>query len=537
MSEKLDQRFDLGSSFSIDSKDLDVEKNKHLPKPDEFISALEQRGLVEHAKVYRAVVELADAIQKIGGQALLVGGCVRDMLVGKIPKDFDIEVYKLEPARIEEVAKQFGKVSDVGKAFGILKVSLGQGVDIDLSLPRSDSKIGVGHRGFEVKSDPNMSIADAARRRDFTINSMAGDPLTGELFDPFGGAKDLRDKILRVTDKERFRDDPLRVMRALQFVGRMGLSIELESAKIIESMTPELKELPKERIFEEWQKLLLKSEKPSLGLSAGMALGVFKEIHPEFPPLAETPQEYEWHPEGDVWIHTLMVVDEAASIIRREKLDEQTSLVVMLGALCHDLGKPATTELVGGRIRSSGHEPAGKEPTEKFLKSLGAPTIIQEKVARLVINHLIPSTFYIDETIRKKPISDGAIRKLAQRIAPATVYELVLVAEADHTGRGPFEDPEIPEQLLLNLREYPAGEWLLKRARGLAVEKSKPADLLLGRDLINLGIKPGAHIGEIIRTANRLRDEKGFTKEAVLQVVFKNGADHQKSLVELNALL
>ena len=233
-------------------------------------------------------------------------------------------------------------------------------------------------RSVSVKSDPNMTVIEAARRRDFTINSMAGDPLTGELFDPFGGAKDLRNRVLRVTDEERFRDDPLRVMRALQFVGRLGLSIDSESVRIITSMVPELRELPKERIYEEWKKLLLKSEKPSLGLSAGMALGVFKEIHPEFPPLAETPQEPEWHPEGDVWIHTLMAIDEAANIVRQERLDEDGSLVVLFSTLCHDLGKPATTETKDGRIISHGHEPAGEEPAKKFLATLGVPGLLQE---------------------------------------------------------------------------------------------------------------------------------------------------------------
>lgn len=510
---------------------------RELPGPEEFISVLEKNNLPEHARVYRAVVELANAIKEAGGQALLVGGCIRDMLAGKIPKDFDIEVYKLKPAQIEEVAKRFGKVSDVGKAFGILKVSLGQGVDIDLSLPRTDSKIGVGHKGFEVKSDPNMSVADAARRRDFTINSMAGDPLTCELFDPFGGAKDLRDRVLRVTGEERFRDDPLRVMRALQFVGRLGLSIEPESVRIITSMVPELKELPKERIYGEWKKLLLNSEKPSLGLSAGMALGVFKRIHPEFPPLAETPQEPEWHPEGDVWIHTLMAVDEAADIVRRENLDEETAFTVMLATLCHDLGKPAVTEYKEGRLRSYAHDQAGEEPTKKFLATLGVQGLMRDKIVRLVVDHLAPSMLYITEKVKKQPVSDGAIRKLATRLTPATIQELVCVAEADHVGRGPFQDPEIKEQLLLNLREYPAGLWLLKRARDLAVEKSKPVDLLQGRDLLNFGVSPGKHMGDIIKLANKLRDENELTKEAVLQAVYECSGDTKATLERLTAML
>ena len=508
-----------------------------LPLPDEFIGVLEANGLPEHARVYRATVELAGALKEIGGRALLVGGCIRDMLAHKIPKDFDIEVYKLQPEQIEEVARRFGKVSEVGKAFGILKISLGEGVDIDLSLPRADSKTGTGHKGFEVSIDPDMSVTEAAKRRDFTINSMVGDPLTGEIYDPFGGAQDLKNRVLRVTDAERFRDDPLRVMRALQFVGRLGLSIDPESRQIISSMVPELKDLPKERLYEEWKKLLLKSGKPSLGLAAGMALGVFNEIHPEFPPLAETPQEPEWHPEGDVWIHTLMCVDEAAKIIRREQLDEETALTVMLSTLCHDLGKSQTTKTIDEKITSFGHEQAGEEPAKKFLATLGAPGTVRDKVARLVAFHLAPIQLYGDEILRHQPVSDGSIRRLTANVSPATINELVLITEADHVGRGPFEDPEIPDQLLLNLHENPAGKWLLARARAIEVENSKPAPLLRGRDLMDLGFKSGENIGAIIKLANALRDEKSLTKEEILRLIYDLNGDSQAAIDKMTALL
>lgn len=495
------------------------EKPEQFPAPEEFINILEKHSSPEHVAAYEKVLEISQAIKEAGGQALLVGGSVRDVFFGKASKDFDIEVYKLDPQELEKIVKQFGKVSDVGKAFGILKISFGQGIDIDISLPRTDSKIGVGHRGFEVKADPNMSIEDAARRRDFTMNSIAADPLTGELSDPFGGVKDIRERRLRITDAERFQDDPLRVMRALQFIGRFGLELDHDSAELIRKMMPQLKELPKERIYEEWKKLLLKSEKPSLGIAAGMSLGVFQEIHPEFPPLKETPQEPKWHPEGDVWIHTLMTVDEAAKISRRENLNEDESLILLLSSLCHDLGKASTTEFMEGRIKSHGHEQAGEEPTKKFLAQLGTDNLTRKKVPCLVINHLTPTMLFINETIKGEKVSDGTIRRLAQRLHPATIKDLVSVAEADHSGRGPFSDPEIPEQLLLP-DGFPAGPWLLKKARKLEVEKSQPVDLIRGRDLINLGYKPGSQIGQLIRLANQLRDEKGFTKEAVLQKLY-----------------
>lgn len=209
----------------------------------------------------------------------------------------------------------------------------------------------------------------------------------------------------------------------------------------------------------------------------------------------------------------------------------------MSSALCHDLGKPAVTEFKEGRIRSHGHESDGEEPTKKFLATLGAPGAVRERVSKLVINHLAPSLFYIDEAVRGKEVKAGAIRRLAERISPATIQELALVAESDHLGRGPFIDPEVPDQLLLDFKEYLAGEWILKRARALAIEKSKPADLFQGRDLMNLGFKQGKHMGEIIRLGNRLRDEKEFTREMVLEKIFEGSANPQKVIEKLTALL
>jgi tRNA nucleotidyltransferase (CCA-adding enzyme) len=412
-----------------------------------------------------------------------------------------------------------GKVSDVGKAFGILKIGLEGGMDIDISLPRTDSKIGEGHRGFALKTDPNMTVEEAAKRRDFSMNALAADPLTGEVHDYFNGIEDIRRRRLRINDIERFKDDPLRVMRGLQFIGRFGLSVDRESLPVLMEMVPLLKELPRERIGEEWRKLLTKSERPSLGLSAGMTLGVFNELHPEFPPLVETPQEREWHPEGDVWVHTLMSVDKAAELTKRDRLDQRQSYTVMLAALCHDIGKPLVTAEEDGRIKSKGHDSAGAEPTKKFLASIGVDNETRDKVVKLVTNHMMPSELWGNEHVRGQKVSDGAIRRLAKRIFPATIRELSLVAESDHLGRGPFDDEQSLEDMLMPPNQYPAAEWLLKRARELQVEESKPEDLTLGREWLKFGFKPGKQIGELIRLANDLRDDKGWTREDVLWAV------------------
>jgi tRNA nucleotidyltransferase (CCA-adding enzyme) len=513
-SERLVER-SFEAASGVENKKASVQ----FPPPEHFLETLAENGFDSQLITYRRVLEIAEAIKAGGGQALLVGGSVRDVFFGKVSKDFDLEVYGLDAEQIEQLVQKFGKVSEVGKAFGILKITFSEGVDIDVSLPRTDSKIGEGHRGFAVKTDPNMSFEDAARRRDFTMNALAADPLSGELYDFFGGLEDIKHRYLRVTDQERFKDDPLRVLRALQFIGRFGLAIDPESQAVLQEMIPSLREIPKERIGEEWKKLLLKSERPSLGLIAGMTLGVFHELHPEFPLLAETKQEPEWHPEGDVWLHTLMTVDEAAKISRRENLENEQALTLLLAGLCHDIGKPAVTEFEDGRIRSRGHEPAGEEPTKKFLADIGMDNEIREKVVKLVKNHLVPTLLYVEEREHGRSITDGAIRRLAQRIHPATIRELVLVAEADHLGRGPFDDPEVVAQMLMPPDQYPAGQWLLERARQLKVEESKPADLTQGRDWLRIGFKPGRHIGELVRLANELRDEKNWTREDVLWLV------------------
>ena len=515
-------------------------KTEKIPGPEEMTEKFRELGYEEYAEVYEKVLEICQAVGEAGGEALLVGGSVRDIFFNKMPKDFDLEIYKLEAAEIREIVGKFGKVSEVGKAFGVLKIFLGNGIDIDVSLPRTDSKVEEGHRGFDVKTDPDMSIEDAAQRRDFTMNSMAANPLTGKLYDPFNGLRDIRNRVLRATDPEKLPQDSVRAKRAIQFVGRFGLTIEQNTLELMQTMVPDLKKEPKERILEEWKKLLIKSDKPSLGLSAGMLLGVFKELHPEFLPLRETKQEPEWHPEGDVWIHTLMSVDEAAKLCREYDLDEETALTVMLSSLCHDLGKQSTTELMEKngkmRITSHGHEQAGEEPTKKFLASIGADGQTRSKVVELVTHHLIPSTWFIDSTVRGQKISKGAFNRLAAKIHPATMRELALTSAADHRGRGPFADSENPEQLMMP-ENFPAGRWFLERARELGVEKSKPADLIKGRDLFNFGFNDhGVLWGEIIRLANDFRDDKNFTKDMFFQLLC-DISDEQEAIDKLKLLL
>jgi tRNA nucleotidyltransferase (CCA-adding enzyme) len=478
-----------------------------LRSPEAIRGALFSAGATEQAAAYHLMTRVAEAFKAAGGRALMVGGSVRDLILGEIFHDLDLEIYSLSADDVEFIASRFGEVGTVGKAFAIVKLVV-EGVDIDLALPRCDSKVGDGHRGFIVDADPQLLPTDAARRRDFTINAIMADPLTGEIIDPFSGLADLELGLLRVVDASTFVEDPLRVLRAIQFVARFNLEVEPSSFDLLKSMIPSLVTLAPERIGGEWRKLLLKAEQPSLGLSLALDLGVIEALHPELFALQSTPQEPEWHPEGSVWTHTLMVVDAAASLVWREGLGADRALTIMLAALCHDLGKPSVTNLENGRIHSHQHEAAGEAPTRSFLSTLYIGSDIVEVVVGLVRDHMKPYRYWHDEVQKQTPITDGAIRRLAVRLNPATIAELALVAEADRLGRGYLSPPPVMGE---SGGGFAAGLWLTSRANQLGVLTSPPPHLLNGQELLDLGFPAGPLLGRLIKLADTLRDDNNLT--------------------------
>ena len=290
---------------------------------------------------------------------MLVGGCVRDELMGIEPKDWDVEVYGIEPEKLREILEGFGEVNAVGEAFTVYKI----GQDLDVSIPRRERNISKGHKGFVVEGDPDMSFEEASRRRDFTANAILKDILTSEIIDCHGGQDDIKQSVLRMVSSKTFAEDSLRVLRATQFAARFEFDIDEATIEVCKKI--DVTDLPRERIWGEVEKFLLKAEKPSIGLKWLYELGVVEQIFPELQTLVGVPQEPEWHPEGDVDVHTMLVVDEARKLI--DDLDYAKKVTVMLGALCHDFGKPATTEFFDGRWRSHAHDVAGVEPTETFL--------------------------------------------------------------------------------------------------------------------------------------------------------------------------
>ena len=423
---------------------------------------------------------IAVAAAAAGGRALVVGGWVRDRLRGRPSKDIDIEVFGIPEEQLPDLLSPIGRVESVGQSFPVYKVvpAGGSAGEIDVALPRRESKRGRGHKGFEVHGDPSMSLVEAARRRDFTINAISWDPLTGSYEDPFDGRGDLDRRLLRAVDPRTFSDDSLRALRAVQFAARFEFALEDHTAVLCRALS--LDDLPAERIWGEIEKLLLQAPRPSLGLQLAFDLGIIGQVMPELLPTVGCEQEPEWHPEGDVWTHTLMVVDKAREL--NGDLDRPRLVTVMLGALCHDLGKPPTTAVVDGRIRSLDHEQAGVEPTVSLLNRLNIHSIdgfdVRAQVAGLVAHHLKPGAF------RKAPyVSDGAFRRLAQKV---DLELLARVARADCLGRtGNFD--------------CTAMDWFLDRARALGVEHHAPAPLLLGRHLLALGLTPGPRIGEILK--------------------------------------
>ena len=434
------------------------------------------------------VLSLAQAIHEAGGRALLVGGCVRDELMGTQPKDWDLEVYNLDAARLREILDQFGPVNVVGEAFTVYKL----GKHLDVSIPRRERKSGRGHRGFVIEGDPSMSVTEATRRRDFTINAILQDPLTGEIIDPFDGRRDIEQHVLRAVSRDTFAEDSLRVLRAAQFAARFEFEIDPDTVELCRAI--DLSDLPSERIWGELEKLLLRAARPSIGIEWLHRLDAIEKLFPEIQSLIGVPQDPEWHPEGDVFVHTKLVVDRARELI--EDLSYPRRVTVMLAALAHDFGKPATTEFLEGRWRSRGHEEAGVPPAESFLDRINVHTIdgynVRAQVIALVREHLKPGEFYK----KRDEVGDGAFRRLARRCEPDLLYR---VAKADSLGRNA---EWVPRE-----RWYgsDAQEWFIQRSRELEVDQRPPEPLLLGRHLLELGFEPGPQMGEITRAVYEMQ--------------------------------
>jgi tRNA nucleotidyltransferase (CCA-adding enzyme) len=443
---------------------------------------------------------MLDAVRRIG-RPRLVGGGVRDWLLGQASKDFDVEVAGASFDSLHRVLSPFGATDVVGRSFGVIKVrSAATGAEYDFSLPRRESKTGAGHRGFAVAPDPSLSDAEAAARRDFTLNAIAWDPVTNELIDPHGGQRDLAARVLRHTSAA-FVEDPLRVLRAFQFAARFDFTLAPETAALCRSIADTFTELPVERVWGEWDKWATKSTRPARGLTVLEETGWLRHF-PEIARLRGTPQEPEWHPEGDVFTHTQHCLDALASLGEWKSSNDARRRLLTFAVLAHDFGKPATTVRgeKRGAIRwiSPGHEPAGGPLAKDFLRRIGAPLELDQPVCALVAHHLVHHHGSGEDNY-----SDSQVRRLARKLAPATIDDLALVMTADSLGRPPLQSPAT-HALIAELQA---------KARALELENAAPRPLVLGRHLVALGHVPGPRFKPILDAAFEAQLDGAFVDE------------------------
>lgn len=414
-------------------------------------------------------------------RAYLVGGCVRDTLLGHPVKDFDIEVFGVGFAELAGALRHFGRVDLVGRSFGVVKLALGGAVH-DFSIPRRDSKIGPGHQGFRAQFDSAITPDEAAARRDFTINALMYDPRRAELLDFFGGAEDLARRRLRHTSAA-FAEDPLRVLRGMQFAARFDLVAVPETIELARGIADAYVELAVERVWEEWFKWASRSRVPSAGLRFLADSGWIRHF-PEIEAIQGVPQDPEWHPEGDVFRHTAHCLDALVQLPEWQAADPVSRAVWSMTVLLHDAGKAVTTGVAdrGGRPRivSPGHEQASVRLAESFLTRLRAPGAIVERVLPLVAGHMA----HFQEA------TDRAVRRLARRLQPETVRSLCVVMTADAFGRPP-RPAQVPDSVDL----------LRRTAERLELAEAAPRPILRGRHLLALGLAPGPEVGRWIDRA------------------------------------
>jgi tRNA nucleotidyltransferase (CCA-adding enzyme) len=389
---------------------------------------------------------IAEAVAEAGGRALVVGGWVRDRLLGRQSKDVDVEVYGLDAEALKGVLRRLGRVNTVGESFTVYKVTIRGAAEVDVSIPRRESKTGRGHRGFAVAGDPAMTVEEAARRRDFTINAILYDPLRDEVIDPYGGARDLAARRLRVVDPETFVDDSLRVLRAAQFAARFELEVDPATAELCRRV--DLSDLPPERVWGEVEKLLLRAERPSVGLEALRELAVLPKLFPELAALG-----------GREWEATKRAADEARRLVGGDDLPLGERTAVMLAALFGGLDAGAAERMLD---RLNVHTVGGYHVRRQTLALVAA----RAEPARLL----------------REGATDGDLRRLALRV-DCRLLTLVVRAGGDAA----------------------AAEWFLERARGLGVERCGPDPILLGRHVLELGVEPGPEVGRVTRAVYELQ--------------------------------
>jgi tRNA nucleotidyltransferase (CCA-adding enzyme) len=416
-------------------------------------------------------------------RAFIVGGFVRDALLGHSSKDIDVEVFDTGIEKLVNVLGRWGRVDLVGRSFGVIKLTLPGCATVDFSLPRIDSKVAPGHRGFEIAFDESLSPVIASSRRDFTVNALFYDPRELVVRDEHGGLTDLDEGILRVVDSQTFTEDPLRVLRAMQFISRFGFRPDQTLLDLSRKMVGTYPELAKERVGEEWLKWSSKSRYPAQSLEFLKDSGWIRHF-PELAQAVDVPQDPEWHPEGDVFRHTKHCCEALVNLPEWKNAEAADRIVYLLAVLLHDVGKASTTDHVmkKGRMRvvSPGHESVSAEMASQFFGRIGISKAIEDRVIPLIANHMV----HLQEP------TDRAVRRLAHRLRPETIEGLTLVMSADSLGRPP-KPKVVPESV----------HKLLEHSKRMDISNSAPKPLLQGRDLLGIGYAPGPEMGRILSDA------------------------------------
>ena len=433
--------------------------------------------------------ELAEKVKEKGGRAYFVGGFVRDRLLGIENKDIDIEVHGIEPKALEEILEEIGGKLSYGESFGIYGI---KDYGIDIAMPRKEKVRGKGHKDFDIFVDPYIGTLKASERRDFTCNALLQDVLTGEIIDHFGGIEDLKAKILRHIKDETFIEDPLRVLRAAQFASRFNFEIASETFELCESM--DINNLSRERIYLETEKALLKAEKPSVYFEILRKMGKLSFWFPELENLIGVKQNPKHHAEGDVWVHTMMVLDAAAKY--RDKVENKIGF--MLASLTHDFGKAVATEEIDGVIHSYNHEIKGLSLVKSFLRRLTNENKLTDYVLNLVRNHMRPNTL----------AGANSSFKASNKMFYEAVDPIALIYLGLSDGEGRIKE---------GADESKNAEYLWRRLEIYNELIKKP--YVMGRDLIEAGLEPNENFTELLEFANKLR-LSGIEKESALKQTF-----------------
>lgn len=434
------------------------------------------------------------ALINAGATVLLVGGAVRDALLGCAVKDLDFEIYHFSLQQLESVLVQFGTVKVVGKSFGVLRV---HGLDIDFSIPRADS----AGRKPDVVVDPYMSYEDAFRRRDLTINAMGFNVETYELIDPYNGQKDLEQKMLRAPDNKTFIEDPLRFFRVMQFVGRFQMSVAPELHQLCQKM--DLLQLSRDRIEKEFEKLVLKSKRPSLGIRWLYDVGRLDELLPELFAIIGVPQREDYHPEGDVFEHSMQVLDAAANLVATYKTDEE-KLTLLYAGLCHDLGKKEVTTWVDGRWRSIGHAEAGAPLAKLLLSRITGKKKIISHVATLTYYHMEPGTYVASGA--KQATYKMLAHKLGSDVSLATLSDLFCIDRQGRNGQSSEPFTHVDDDVVL----------FRQKAESAGVLHAVEQPILTGVDFLDV-VDESKQIGDFLSHAYKLQIRHNITDKDELK--------------------